>query len=78
MLGIGQTLIWALLKSGELKGFKIRNRRLVDVASIKAFLEAKLTLAKRAASPKSPAQSDRDATSSISAMTTPLHSGDPR
>jgi excisionase family DNA binding protein len=38
-LGIGRTLLWRLLQTGELPSMHIGDRRLIAVADLEAFVE---------------------------------------
>jgi len=38
LLDVGDTTIWAMIKDGRLKGFKIGGKRLIEYASLKALI----------------------------------------
>jgi excisionase family DNA binding protein len=41
-LGLGYVTTWSLVTSGELRSFKVGNRRLVPVDAIKQFVDQRL------------------------------------
>lgn len=42
-LGLGQTKVWQLIKSGELQSIRVGRRRLVTLASINEFVAARIS-----------------------------------
>jgi excisionase family DNA binding protein len=39
LLDVGDTTVWAMIKDGRLKGFKLGGKRLIEYASLKALIK---------------------------------------